>query len=109
MKVILFILIALLQVTNQQLDKKLTLRRNGVSIIQVIREIKKQTGYSAAWNEKEINVDRKINVNFKNATIKTVLDEISKKLNISYVINNQAFVLINAKTPVRASKKQEQL
>ncbi|WP_199120298.1 STN domain-containing protein [Pedobacter sp. ASV28] len=104
MKVTLLILIAFLQVNTHELNKKMTFRKKGAELIQIIKEIKKQTGYSVAWNEKEVNVERKINVNFKNANIKTVLDEISKKLNISYISYKHTFVLVKATSPVPLQK-----
>ncbi|MFA4869268.1 MAG: SusC/RagA family TonB-linked outer membrane protein [Pedobacter sp.] len=66
-----------------------------VSLIRLFKEIRKQTGVNVIWNEKEFNVNQKIDVAFRNEELKTVMVKISDKLLITYTILGQNIVLKN--------------
>ncbi|MEQ7800131.1 SusC/RagA family TonB-linked outer membrane protein [Pedobacter sp. ASV1-7] len=66
-----------------------------VSLIRLFKEIRKQTGINVIWNEKEFNVNQKIDVAFRNEELKMVMVKISEKLLITYTILGRNIVLKN--------------
>jgi TonB-linked SusC/RagA family outer membrane protein len=81
------ILFILLFLTGPALyAQKLNYVQKDVSLVRFFKEIRKQTGVSVIWNEKDFNVDRKIDVNYTDVELKKVLDDISGRLHLSYTI-----------------------
>jgi TonB-linked SusC/RagA family outer membrane protein len=79
--------------------QKINYVQKNVSLVRLFKEIRKQTGVSVVWNEKEFNIDRKIDVGFRDAELKTVMDAISAKLSFIYTISGKMVVLKDLKMP----------
>jgi TonB-linked SusC/RagA family outer membrane protein len=75
--------------------QKFTYVKKEISLIRLFKEIRKQTGVNVIWNEKEFNVNQKIDVAFRNEELKTVMVNISEKLLITYTFLGQNIVLKN--------------
>jgi TonB-linked SusC/RagA family outer membrane protein len=98
MKLTTFILIiSLMQVSAATFGQKVTLQQNNITIDQVFREIRKQTGYDVLMNITRFR-SSKINVNFKDTPLNYVLDELVKGKNLEYVIEEKT-VVVRAKEP----------
>ncbi|MDR6782329.1 hypothetical protein ABIE26_001183 [Pedobacter africanus] len=82
-----------LQANPTKPDKKINYEKRQVELLQVFKEIKKQAGFNIIWNEREVDVNRVVNVKFKNADIRAVLEEFTGKLNIAYAIRNRIIIL----------------
>ncbi|WEK18612.1 MAG: SusC/RagA family TonB-linked outer membrane protein [Candidatus Pedobacter colombiensis] len=87
---IVFILTLLGIVVHAQ---KLNYVRKNVSLLQFFKEIRKQTGASVVWNEKEFNTNQQIDANFKNVELKKVMDQVSAKLRFTYTMVDKMIVV----------------
>lgn len=97
MRLTTVILIAsMLQVSASSLAQKFSYVKKDVPLLQVFKELKKQTGYNILWNEKEMNVTTLIDANFKKSSIEEVMDACLVQLPFSYTINDK-MVLIKQK------------
>src|SRR5690606_29023140 len=71
---------------NSVAQHVVTLEREGISLKDVFKEIKKQTDLTVFYSAKRLNDSRKVNTNFKNASLEAVLHECLKGLPLTYVI-----------------------
>src|SRR5438552_3658151 len=69
-----FLLIACLNVTAGVYSQKVTLSGENISLKQVFKEIKKQTGYTFVYREVLLQKASKVTVNVNSASIEQVLD-----------------------------------
>lgn len=77
------ILSAFMQVSANTLAQKVTIEKQNVSLHDVFEELNAQTNY-VFIHTSELSETMKVNVNFKDATVKTVLDEVFKDLPFEY-------------------------
>lgn len=67
---ILLIIIVFLQVKPLPPDKTFTYIKKQAELIQIIKKLRKQLGVSVFWNEKLVNVNKKMDADFKKAGLK---------------------------------------
>lgn len=91
--VIVLMTTCLLQVSAAGFAQKLTYSQKNVSLEQVFKEITKQTGYEVFYADKGINGSRKINADFKNASLKEVMDRLLMKQALSYTVEDKSIVI----------------
>ncbi len=97
MKLTLIIMTTLLMhASASSFSQKLTYSGKNVTIERVFKEIEKQTNYRVLYATNTINDATKINVNFKNAPLKQVIDSLLKDQSLTYNIE-QNTVLIKKK------------
>ena len=74
-----------------------------MTLIDVLKQIEAQSDYVFFYNNADIDTEKKISINMKDANIKDVLDKILNEY--SYRINNKK-IIITAKrqAPVRTNK-----
>jgi TonB-linked SusC/RagA family outer membrane protein len=88
--------------------QKFTYVKKEVSLIRLFKEIRKQTGVNVIWNEKEFNVNQKVDAAFRDEELKMVMVKISEKLLITYTILGRNIVLknrVSAIDPVHIPEK----
>jgi len=66
--------------------QRITYVQKDVSLVELFKEIKKQTGYNIFWNESKLDLNKTINANFKDASLNEVLENSLKGMPISYSI-----------------------
>ncbi len=96
MKIIIVMLIGFLpsaMASSYAQNTKLSVSVQNESLENVFREIEKQSEFLFFYQSDEINKKEKITINKKNSTIFELLDEISDKLNIDYVVKDRHIVL----------------
>jgi hypothetical protein len=73
-----FMLIAITSVTAKSYSQRTTLTFNldEVTIGQVFKEIEKTSDYILIYNEKTLDIDRKVTVKADNDSIETILDKV---------------------------------
>src|SRR6266540_7371918 len=69
-----FLLIACLNVTAGVYSQKVTLSGENISVKHVLKEIKKQTGYTFVYREVLLQKTGKVNVHVNKASVQQVLD-----------------------------------
>lgn len=84
---------ALLQVSAAGMAQHLTLNKKNVSLAQVFKEIRKQTGYSILWESEKFDANGKVSVEFKNSSLKEVLNFIINSDKYSYLIDEKTIVI----------------
>lgn len=81
------------QVQDPALQKAVTVSGNNITILQVFRSIKKQTGFTLVYSNQLLNDNEKLNLNFRNAKLEEVLDAVLKGRNIVYQVRSNRIVL----------------
>lgn len=81
------------QNNTPSLQSIVTITGNDVSLLQIFRAIKKQTGLTLVYNNQLLNDGEKITLNFQKAQLNDVLDYIFKERNINYVLQRNRIVL----------------
>lgn len=74
---------------------KVSLKKQDVSILEILKEIEQTSEFTFFFNDNQVNVNKKASVNVQDASLEEVLDQVLKKTGYTYqVIDRQ--VLINA-------------
>lgn len=98
------------QVKAPSLQTPVTLSGNDMSLLQVFRSIKKQTGFTLVYSNQLLNDSEKVDLNFRNTRLKDVLDFVLKNKNIVYEVRSNRIVLDRKpeETPAKAVAAQEE-
>lgn len=78
--------------------QKLSYSGKNVSLNKLFKEIRKQTGFSITWNEKELDVEQRFDAGFQNTELKVVLDYISVRFQLNYTIVGKMVIVKNDPT-----------
>lgn len=90
MRLIMIILTTcLMQVSAATFAQKLTYSKKGASLEEMFKEIRKQTGYNVFYSNKKIDDTRKIDVYFKDADLKDVLELCVERQSLDYTIDDK--------------------
>jgi len=81
--------VALAQVQN------ITFTKKDASLAEVLKEIRKQTGFDFVINRDQISRSKKLTVSFQNQDLKHVLDECFRNQPFTYSIENKIIVVVN--------------
>jgi len=65
----------IMQVSATAFAQKVTLNQKNITLKQVFKAIKVQTGYDVFWQTNKLNEDDKIDVNFKNTPLNDVIQQ----------------------------------
>lgn len=85
---------------------KLNVSAKNKTLEHVLKQIEKQSEFLFFYNLEEVNKDEKISIDKKDSNIKEILDVISSKTGLKYVIKDRHIVLsINNEQPVIDQKK----
>ena len=90
---------------------KFNLKLNDVAIIEVFQQIEENSEFILLYNEKVLDLKRKVTVDVKNQKVTAVLDQVFKGTKNIYKIYDRQIVILeneNAKVPVIFENKTEQ-
>lgn len=76
-------------------NEKVTIREVETSVRDVLKEIENQSPYTFFFNERLLNVDRRVSVNLDGATIQQVLDQVFAGRGVSYRFEGENVILSN--------------
>lgn len=94
MKITFFLLFAtLMQVNAAGFAQKITFTQKDATLKQVFKEINKQTGYNVFWSPKLIKNSRRLDVDFKEITLKNALSVCLKGLSLTYRIVEKTIII----------------
>lgn len=79
--------------TTYSQSSKVSLNLNNVSIEQVINEIENNSEFYFLFNQKLIDVNRKVNVNVEKTPIKDILAQLFDGDNVDYVVYDHQIIL----------------
>ncbi|MCD0490401.1 TonB-dependent receptor [Pedobacter sp. MC2016-14] len=89
----ILLITTLLHVSAASFGQRITLVQDRVSLDQVLREIRIQTGYDVLIETTKFKNGQTIKANFRNSSLEEVLEEITKGKNLSYNIENKSIVI----------------
>ncbi len=89
----LLLIISLVQVSARGLAQRITLDKNKVSLRQVFREIRQQTGYDVLYQPDRLDDSRTIAAQFKEVTLDEVLKVCLEGLPLTYTIDDKTVVI----------------
>ncbi|MCT4601989.1 MAG: SusC/RagA family TonB-linked outer membrane protein, partial [Marinifilum sp.] len=109
MKVSVFlVLVCTLQLSaSVMLGQQVKLQSGEMSVREVFKELKTQTGTYFMFSEKEVNADLIVNADFSEVSLEEALDEICKQASLQYEIVDD-YVLITKKAPVVEQPVQQE-
>ena len=80
------------------------LKLNKVSVQEAITEVNRSANYSIVVNSNDVDLTRKVDVNAKDATIETVLNQIFAGQKVSYVINGRKIAVTSDKGQTQSAR-----
>lgn len=94
MKLTTVLLFALMmQVSATTLAQKVTLKQNHITLKQVFKEIRKQTGYDVLYHPDQVNTSQTIDANFKDTPVEQVIDKVLEGQPLTYTIDEKTIVI----------------
>lgn len=91
----IFLIASIVHVSAASMAQQVTLKKDNLSYKQLFKEIRKQTGYSILWEADKFNANEKISVNFFNASLKKVFDDILNDKGFPYLIEETTIIIQN--------------
>lgn len=93
---------------NYSQATKFNFRLNNATVRQVFKTIEESSEFIVIYNEKSVDVNRKVDVKVKNETIESVLNQVFEGTNNEYKIyDRQIVVLENENAPIQSVKQPE--
>ncbi|RZL05876.1 MAG: SusC/RagA family TonB-linked outer membrane protein, partial [Pedobacter sp.] len=86
---IIIIMLTLIQVSAASFAQKVTYIKDGTSLKELFKQIRKQTGYNVFYSDKKIDDRKKINVNFKASPLEVVLETCAAQHSMEYTIDDK--------------------
>ncbi|MBB5637837.1 TonB-linked SusC/RagA family outer membrane protein [Pedobacter cryoconitis] len=94
MKMIVCLLIAgVMQVSANAYGQKVSFEGKNIAIKEIFKQIKKQTGYDILWQPGQLNAEKKIDVEFNQATLNKVVKVCIEGLNLDFDIEDRTIVI----------------
>ncbi|MBE9601164.1 SusC/RagA family TonB-linked outer membrane protein [Pedobacter sp. MC2016-24] len=94
------ILIACLQVGATTYAQKVTLKAHNVALENVLKEIKKQTGYTFLYSNELMKKANKVSVELNNVVIKDALNDVFKAQPLNYSFNEKTILIIEKRASI---------
>ncbi len=104
----LLLITTIMQVSAGSYAQHITYVQRNATLDKVFGEIRKQTGYSVFFTASELKGSNRINVDFRNATLNEVLDQVIKDQALTYTIEDKT-VVIKRKEPSFLEKVSDYL
>lgn len=80
-------------------QSKVSIVKNNITVRSALSEIEKQTNYSVDLDEKILDMNRSVSLNFENRSVEEVLKEILNGTNCTYSIKNKHIIIVSAPAP----------
>ncbi len=95
---LIFMVLGILQGTASvySQNKRFSLNEENISIREVIQLIETQSEYRFFYEEEQLNVNDKLNLNVENSTLKEVLDELFKQSGVEYKMLDNNFIVLKS-------------
>src|SRR3546814_17659040 len=87
------LLLSILQVSAETYAQKLTMNREAVSIRQVFKEIRKQTGFNVLWKSDMLDASSLIHVRFIESPLEEVMQTCLQGTGMTYTVDDKPVVL----------------
>ncbi|WP_114937695.1 TonB-dependent receptor [Mucilaginibacter endophyticus] len=105
---IFLLLVTRYSAVQAQATGPITLKKANVSLAEIFKSIKKQTGLTVFYSNNLLNDKELVSVDFKKAELKEVFGVLLKGKDLNYVVRDQLIVIEkNEPVPVVAPQKKE--
>ncbi len=93
-KLTIFLIVgAVVQVNAAVSAQSLNLRRNNITLKQVFKEIKRQTGYDVFYQSGFLNANQKMDADFRNAPLEEVMTACLQRQELDFVLYEKTIVV----------------
>ncbi|RZK25373.1 MAG: SusC/RagA family TonB-linked outer membrane protein, partial [Flavobacterium sp.] len=82
-----------LHVSAKTLGQNVSIKKENITLKEVFKELRSQTGYYFIYNSKEVADERKVSADFSNTPIDVVLTSVLRGLSLSYTIEDKIISL----------------
>src|ERR1700750_474999 len=89
---IVLLILSLTQVSAVTYAQRVSLNKKEVTLKQVFKEIKKQTGHDVLYQSNKLNSNQKISVNFDNSSLDEVMKACLKGMPLVYTFYENSIV-----------------
>lgn len=104
----LFFILTLMQVSAKSFSQNLTIKQQNSTIISVLKQIEKQSGYHLLFRSNDIDEQYKVSINVTDMPIDQVMSIVLKNTNLDFKIIKQTIILKKTEDlPDLVSKFQE--
>jgi len=103
--VVLLILASLFQAQARGYAQTVTLSKNNVSIVEVFREIKKQTNYNLICKSQIIKETPLVSIELKNTSLKNALNQLLIPNGLSYIIEDKSIIIKKVLKPLNIERE----
>ena len=87
---------------------KITLKMDNVKVIDVLDEIENISDFYFVFNQKLVDVDRKVDLDANNETINDILNNLFSESEVNYTVKDQLIILSTEKTNSGSEKILQQ-
>ncbi len=94
----LFFLLPFLSIQAQQDDYQITIQDRSITLREVLQKITEQTGLDFSFNSDKVNVEEKLKIRIKNASLDETMSVLKNELRIDYSIVENQIILNLQKT-----------
>lgn len=102
----IFLLLAFLQISFASKAQYITLAKNNISLAELFKEIKRQSGYDFVYPYDLLSKGKTVNINVKNKPLREVLEESFKNQPFTYEVESNT-VIVSPKTRVLQSSSSQ--
>lgn len=95
-----FIFLFCMHASATGFSQKITISKKEISLSQLFKEIRKQTGYTFWYEDKLLEGTGKVDVEFNAATVEQVLDKVLQQFPLSYSVVDKSIIVRKKKLPV---------
>ncbi len=103
----LLLFLSLMQVSAATFGQNLTLREKNISYAKLFFEIRKQTGFNVLVESSEFKTSKKIDANFNNSNIETVMKQVISETELIYIIEEKTIVVKEKEKPTFIQKVKD--
>lgn len=96
-QLLMILLIGYFPLSAQEIQTKVTIQSQAISLKEVFYQIEKQTGYSIAYEQSEVNLGKVISLSLTHADVEYALKEILKGTGYTYKISGYHIVISQTK------------
>jgi len=90
----LLLIIPLIQLSATTRAQNITVKKDNVSLVEIFRDIRKQTNYDFLYSNKQLANAKRVSVNVTNGSVSDVLDICFKEQPFTYTIKNKDITII---------------
>ena len=98
---VVFLLLLALTVRSQSTSNKISIKGKNITLADVFKSIKKQTGLTVFYSNKLLNDSEKIAVDFTGESLSTVMNSVLKGRQLDWLVKEKYIVLQKAAAPVQ--------